>query len=114
MADLRSVLDDATKAALISPETAERLLPFLLDRHVAVASDGAAGTDFAAQGLAEDRLNADLETPRFVRGFHDILITIGVIILLSGIWGLASLYVVPVAIIVLSEILVVRQRLALP
>ena len=64
MADLRSVLDDATKAALISPETAERLLPFLLDRHVAVASDGAADTDFAAQALAEDRLNAEPERDR--------------------------------------------------
>lgn len=56
----------------------------------------------------------DTETPRFVRGFHDILITVGIIVLIIGLSGLASwLFALP-AIIVLAEILVRRQRLALP
>jgi hypothetical protein len=54
------------------------------------------------------------ESPRFIRGFHDILITIGVIIGLLGLGGLASVYAVIPAAIVLAEILVRRQRLALP
>ncbi len=62
---------------------------------------------------AEGQAWSDTETPRFVRGFHDVLITIGVAVALGGLWGLAALYAVLPAIIVLSEILVRRQRLAL-
>lgn len=56
----------------------------------------------------------DTETPRFVRGFHDVLITIGVAIALTGITGIASVFATLPAIVVLAEILVRRQRLALP
>ncbi|EJC80505.1 hypothetical protein Rleg4DRAFT_2136 [Rhizobium leguminosarum bv. trifolii WSM2297] len=106
MTELRSILDEAARQGLISPEAGGRLLPFLIDRGVAVAEAPA----LAAEGPAW----SDTETPRFVRGFHDVLITIGVIVALVGLWGLAPLYAVPPAIIVLSEILVRRQRLALP
>ena len=54
------------------------------------------------------------EAPRFVRGFHDILITIGVIAAMSGLAALGGIWVQIPAIIVLAEILIVRQRLALP
>jgi hypothetical protein len=116
MADLRSVLDEAAQAELISPETSERLLPFLADRGVVVREGFVTAQPEPPHTLAEELLSVepDTETPRFVRGFHDILITIGVVILLSGLWGVASLYVVLPAIILLSEVLVRRQRLALP
>jgi hypothetical protein len=116
MADLRSVLDEATQAKLISPETSDRLLPFLADRGVAVSEGFVAAQPEPPHTLAEELLSVepDTETPRFIRGFHDILITIGVVILLCGLWGIASLYVVLPAIILLSEVLVRRQRLALP
>ncbi|NKL01090.1 hypothetical protein GFM02_23190 [Rhizobium leguminosarum bv. viciae] len=106
MTELRSILDEAVRQELISPEAGGRLLPFLIERGVAVA--GAPGM------VAEEQAWSDTETPRFVRGFHDVLITIGVIVALVGLWGLAPLYAVPAAIIVLSEILVRSQRLALP
>jgi hypothetical protein len=116
MADLRSVLDEATQAELISPETSEALLPFLADRGVAVREGFVTAQPEPPHTLAEELLSVepDTETPRFIRGFHDILITIGIVILLSGLWGIASLYVVLPAIILLSEVLVRRQRLALP
>ncbi|MBB4214478.1 hypothetical protein FHT79_001633 [Rhizobium sp. BK212] len=107
MTELRSILDEAVRQGLISPEAGERLLPFLIAHGVAVAE---AQPAMAAEGRAW----SDTETPRFVRGFHDVLITIGVVVALGGLWGLAPLYAVPPAILVLSEILVRRQRLALP
>lgn len=54
------------------------------------------------------------EAPRFVRGFHDVLISIGIVIALTGLGILASVYVLIPASIALAEILVKRQRLALP
>ncbi|MBX5228222.1 hypothetical protein HJC06_17695 [Rhizobium sp. NLR9b] len=108
MTELRSILDEAAREGLISPEAGGRLLPFLIERGVAVAEAPVTTTAEPQQTWS------DTETPRFVRGFHDVLITIGVIVAVAGLWGLAPLYAVPVAIIVLSEILVRRQRLALP
>ncbi|ANK86673.1 MULTISPECIES: hypothetical protein [unclassified Rhizobium] len=107
MTELRSILDEAARQGLISSEAGGRLLPFLTERGVSVVKTQKAVA-------ADERAWSDTETPRFVRGFHDVLITIGVIVALVGLWGLAPLYAVPVAIIVLSEILVRRQRLALP
>lgn len=112
MTELRSILDEAVRQELISPEAGGRLLPFLTERGVAVVGGGVAETQPAME--AEGQAWSDTETPRFVRGFHDVLITIGVVVALGGLWGLAALYAVLPAIIVLSEILVRRQRLALP
>ncbi|MEB3042144.1 hypothetical protein [Rhizobium mulingense] len=106
MTELKSILDEAARQGLISQEAGGRLLPFLTARGVAVVEPQPS----AADGLAW----SDTETPRFVRGFHDVLITIGVVVGLGGLWGLSALYAVLPATIVLSEILVRRQRLALP
>ncbi|MBB2685323.1 UNVERIFIED_ORG: hypothetical protein GGD47_002911 [Rhizobium etli] len=106
MTGLKSILDEAARQGLISPEAGGRLLPFLTERGVAVVEPQPAAADGPAW--------SDTETPRFVRGFHDMLITIGVVVALAGLWGLSALYAVLPAIIVLSEILVRRQRLALP
>jgi hypothetical protein len=60
------------------------------------------------------RADEDSEAPRFVRGFHDVLITVGLIVALVGATALGSMFVLIPAVIVLAEILVKRQRLALP
>ncbi|MDX1144078.1 hypothetical protein GOL39_15695 [Sinorhizobium medicae] len=60
------------------------------------------------------RAAEESEQPRFLRGFHDILITIGVVVVLVGLWGIGGAIVVLPAIVILAEILVGRQRLALP
>ncbi|NKL62220.1 hypothetical protein [Rhizobium leguminosarum] len=111
MTELRSILNEAVRQELISPEAGGRLLPFLTERGVVV---GGGVVEAQLAMAAEGQAWSDTETPRFVRGFHDVLITIGVAVALGGLWGLAALYAVLPAIIVLSEILVRRQRLALP
>ncbi len=98
----------AAGAGIISPEQAERLAEFLAGRRSDGPPAASAATDPVANALE------DTEMPRFVRGFHDILITIGVIILLAGISGLTHPAWSLVAIIPLAELLVRRQRLALP
>ncbi len=54
------------------------------------------------------------EAPRLIRGFHDILITIGILIALAGLWRLVGPLAVIPAIVGLAEFFVKRQRLALP
>ena len=116
---LLPVLDDAAQAGLVPADGTAELADFLLGRGVGVGQVPVAA-DSAATGLDTPRAAEpvspveDSEAPRFIRGFHDILITIGIVVALVGVGGLASIYaVIPVA-LVLAEILVRRQRLALP
>lgn len=102
-----SGLKQATSDGIISDTQADKLLPYLIERQ-------SAGHVFRDGGDADMPAHSDTETPRFVRGFHDILITIGVVVVLSGLWGVATVFAVLPAIVVLAEILVRRQRLALP
>lgn len=106
MTELRAILDDAARDGLIPAEAKASLLPFLLARGVTVSMD--------PRPDEQEPAWSDTETPRFIRGFHDVLITIGVVVALSGLWGLTSIFLVLPAILLLSEILVKRQRLALP
>lgn len=116
---LLPILDDAARAGLVPAEGTEKLGEFLLGRGVGVALPQAVA-DPDATGLDTPRAAEpaspveESEAPRFIRGFHDILITIGIIVVLVGFGGLASVYAVIPAGIVLAEILVRRQRLALP
>jgi hypothetical protein len=116
---LLTILEDAVQAGLVPADGAAKLGEFLLGRGVDVASAPVV-TDLAGTGLDTPRANEptspveESEAPRFIRGFHDILITIGIIVGLVGLGGLASVYAVIPAAIVLAEILVRRQRLALP
>ena len=116
---LLPVLDDAARAGLVPADGTASLAEFLLGRGVGV-TQGAAVVDPVDSGLDTPRAAEPVspveesEAPRFIRGFHDILITIGIVVALVGVGGLASIYaVIPVA-LVLAEILVRRQRLALP
>jgi hypothetical protein len=112
MSELKTALEEAAGAGIISSNQAERLLPYLTEKNIGALPTGL--------GLSGPRYTddpnplEDTEAPRFVRGFHDVLITIGVVVLLIGLWGLANRYAPLLAIVVLAEILVRRQRLALP
>jgi hypothetical protein len=107
MPELKLILDEAEREGIIARQAADRLLPFLIARGVKVDQP----SPELHRPLAPF---SDTETPSFVRGFHDVLITIGIIVALAGLWGIASIYAVLPAIVVLAEILVRRQRLALP
>lgn len=119
-ARLLPILDEAAQAGLIPTGGAAKLGEFLLGRGVDVAAGQTVAADPDATGLDTPRTSEPVspveesEAPRFIRGFHDILITIGIIVALVGLGGLASIYAVIPAVIVLAEILVRRQRLALP
>jgi hypothetical protein len=107
MSELKLILDEAEREGIIPTQVADRLLPFLIER-------GVKAENRSAVRRGELEAFSDTETPSFVRGFHDVLITIGIVVALAGLWGIASIYAVLPAIIVLAEILVRRQRLALP
>ncbi|WP_162894969.1 hypothetical protein [Rhizobium terrae] len=106
---LRQVLDGAAEKGLITAEQAGPLGAYLAQR--GVLAGGAASAELSGSVAGEI---VDTEAPRFIRGFHDVLITIGVLILLAGVGGLGSILALLPVIVVLAEILVVRQRLALP
>ncbi len=101
-------LTAAAGEGIITSEQAARLGTFLANRLIAPAPA------FGRAEVEPDNPLEETEMPRFVRGFHDILITIGVLILLAGIAGLTHPAVTLLAIIPLTEMLVRRQRLALP
>jgi hypothetical protein len=111
---LKEDLAVAAEAGLLRAEQVAPLVQFVAARRVSplkvIEGDG------LSDPMPADPANPleDSEMPRFVRGFHDILITIGIVIALTGIWGIGSVYAVLPAVIILSEILVKRQRLALP
>ncbi|WP_428429670.1 hypothetical protein [Pararhizobium sp.] len=112
MVSIRDALSSAADEGIITAAQAEKLVPYLL---AATPDAGDEKRAAPSQVLLADALEAEeSEQPRFVRGFHDILITIGVIVALVGLWGIGSLFAVFPAIVILSEILIRRQRLALP
>lgn len=114
MTELNRALAGAAEKGIISAHQVSDLEAYLADRGISfgpVAPDAAADRDDAA---LDARAAEDSEQPRFVRGFHDILITIGVVVVLIGLWGLGGPFATLPVILVLAEILVRRQRLALP
>jgi hypothetical protein len=118
-AALLPVLDAAAGDGVLGSDQIGRLADFLLGRGVQVGPQPAsqpAQSDGLDQPIASEPVPAieESEAPRFIRGFHDILITIGIVVALLGLGGLASVYAVIPASILLAEILVRRQRLALP
>ncbi|RDL50742.1 hypothetical protein BLJAPNOD_01865 [Ensifer sp. M14] len=114
MTELNRALAGAAEKGIIAAHQVSDLEAYLADRGINFgpsARDAAADRDDAA---LDARAAEDSEQPRFVRGFHDILITIGVVVVLIGVWGLAGPFATLPVILVLAEILVRRQRLALP
>ncbi len=101
---LRESLTAAAEAGIITASQVEPLASFV---EVRAASPANVAADVPNQ-------EEDSEIPRFIRGYHDILITIGIVVVLIGLGGLATIYAAVAAIVVLAEIFVYRQRLALP
>ena len=101
---LRESLTAAAEAGIITAAQVESLASFV---EVRAASPANVAADVPNQ-------EEDSEIPRFIRGYHDILITIGIVVVLIGLGGLATIYAAVAAIVVLAEIFVYRQRLALP
>lgn len=101
---LRESLTAAAEAGIIAAAQVEPLASFVEAR---AASPASVAADIPNQ-------EEDSEIPRFIRGYHDILITIGIVVVLIGLGGLATIYAAIAAIVVLAEIFVYRQRLALP
>ncbi|MCL6707009.1 hypothetical protein M8R20_08360 [Pseudomonas sp. R2.Fl] len=111
MTTLRTILGDAVNDGVITSGQAQPLEDFLAKHGVSVMP--VSNAVHTPSDEAEDAA-FETEAPRFIRGFHDVLITIGVLIVIAGAWGIASLFAVLPLVLVLSEILVRRQRLALP
>lgn len=107
--ELQSALKNASDAGLVAPNKVEALATFLEQQGVGVV---------AADRVVEDdgfhNPDEESEMPRFIRGYHDVLITIGVVVTLFAIGGLWSVHAALAAVVVLSEIFVKRQMLALP
>lgn len=102
----RDQLDEAVAAGVIGRAEADRLAHFLAQRD--------SGTRWADPPQ-------DAETIRFVRGFHDIFLTVGIVLLLTGIGytvaifaGALSGLAVAVAALALAFYFTQRRRLTLP
>jgi hypothetical protein len=101
-------LNAAVGAGVIGRADADRLAAFLAERR-------------GAGGDAVDDPAGDAEAIRFVRGFHDVFLTIGVILLLTGIGYSAQIlasglwpYPVAIAAWLLAEYFTRAKRLTLP
>lgn len=110
MIPLARLLDEAISRQIIDQETTEKLLK--LNAEIAGVSDDITETKTGSSDNASRISNS--EAPRFVRGFHDILITIGIVVALTGLWTMSAGLLVPFAVFGLAEWFVKRQRLALP
>jgi hypothetical protein len=116
---LETILVEAERAGLVAAGHASHLSAFLAARGVEAVGRGGPETISAMTRPDTEALEAkaleDSEQPRFVRGFHDILITIGILVLTAGVVGVLGLPLAALpVVIILSEIFVRRQRLALP
>ncbi len=118
MQKLADALQTAEQAAIISAEQRERLADHFRASGL-LASEAAVGARFLGElGAPRDSepvtATEESEAPRFIRGFHDVLITIGIVVLLGGLSAFVPHFIMILPVIVLAEILVKRQRLALP
>jgi len=104
MPSLNKALDDAVDASILNRDQRASLGLFLAQRGLIETEETEQDSDTVT----------DSEAPRFLRGFHDILITIGILAAVIGVWTMSNALVVIVATWILAEIFVKRQRLALP
>lgn len=109
MAGLRSALDEAVAKGLV-----EEGKLAALEAHLRAALPVLSQMPGAEPDAPSPAPIVETERPRFIRGFHDVLITLGLTVLLVGVGGLGAIIGLLPVIILLAEILVRRQRLALP
>ncbi len=113
MTDLKTAIGSAVEQGIVSQEQGERLTEHFIKQGLDVGP--VEMFDELYRPADEPTVEVEeSESPRFVRGFHDILITIGITAALAGLWGLLGSIAVLIATIGLAEILILRQRLALP
>ena len=114
MFDHKAILDKAVDDGVINSDQRWKLAPYFEGGIEAAQTAELDVSLDAPRDLGLAKQIEDSEAPRFIRGFHDVLITIGLVIALSGLSALTNILVVIVGAWVLAEILVKRQRLALP
>ncbi|MEI2300216.1 hypothetical protein [Ensifer sp. MJa1] len=114
MTELNRALARAADKGIISAHQVGDLEAYLAERGFGFGPVPADIAADKADAALDGQTAEDSEQPRFIRGFHDILITIGVVVVLIGLWGLGGPIITLPVILVLAEILVRRQRLALP
>jgi len=112
MQEIISFIAKARERGIISAEQDRQMLALLKGGSQAAGSEG-----FSLEqdkDIEDSKSGGVSESPRLVRGFHDVLITIGILTALGGLWVLGSAFAVVPAVIVLAEIFVRKQALALP
>ncbi len=102
MTELETLLTEAKARKIIDDRISTQLLEL----------NGELATSVLPNEVDEGAL--ENEAPRFVRGFHDVLITIGIVALLGGLWALSGGLLVPIVVFGLAEWFVKRRRLVLP
>ena len=112
------ILQEARARGIISPDQHDQLLTLQQELSGADAAHMPGGylAELNQQNDADDDTEDSRarEMPRFVRGFHDIIITIGIIAVAMGaVMLFHTSALIPLS-LVLAEIFVRRQRLALP
>lgn len=114
---IQDALDTAVTDGVISADQKWKLSPYFgLDNqtNLNASQDSGLISLNSPRDIDDQTTNQESEAPRFVRGFHDVLITIGVVIVLFGLGSLTNFMLVGIGAWILAEILVKKQRLALP
>ena len=118
MSNNDEILQEARARGIISPDQHDQLLTLQRERYGTGAGRISGGylAELNQRNDADDDAEDSRarEMPRFVRGFHDIIITIGIIAVAGGAVMLFRLFALIPLSLVLAEIFVRRQRLALP
>ncbi|MBL1404707.1 MAG: hypothetical protein COC17_00630 [Hyphomicrobiales bacterium] len=120
MTDLKKLFKDAETAGILNRGQPENLTNFFIEKGEIETPKNTSDTSTYFAELDENK-NTQIETdsessemPRLVRGFHDVLITIGIVVVLCALFALTNLIVVIIATWVLSEFFIKKQNLALP
>ena len=114
MHDFKGLLAKASEKGIISADQQEKMENLLVEQSAASKFDGLDLTLEQAKDFEDHNLDEAAEAPRLIRGFHDVLITIGLLTALGGLWALGTAFAVIPAVVILAEIFVRRQNLALP
>ena len=110
------ILQEARARGIISPGQHDQLLTLQRELSGAGCMPGGYLAELNQPNDADDDAedSRTREMPRFVRGFHDVIITIGIIAVAMGaVMLFDSAALIPLSLL-LAEIFVRRQRLALP
>ena len=119
MSKLRETLAEAVESGILDKKQEDALLRLFIARKLVPSpnedeSGGfLSGLNVRKSDEPEQAVESS-ETPRLVRGFHDVLISIGILAAAGGLWGIGGAVPVVIGVWVLAEIFVRRQHLALP